>query len=180
MNRAKTRLTRFAGALLVSACCSCAETAPVTPSPPSLPSLPSVAGTYTLGLTRCSLSAEGPSERPMVFVCSSQNKWMLSQVDGDVTGTAVGLCAPFNWSGALTGKVTVAGTIEITTLTYRDSSSHSAIQTLTLSGSGVVDEAGFTGKFAGAYTSAAVFGSATGPVSSCESSQMPFRFSRQQ
>jgi hypothetical protein len=180
MNRTGAGLTRYGAALLVFACCGCSNGA--TPAAPSAAPIVSVSGSYALTLTRCGLPAEGPSERPMAFACSSQNKWTLSQDGSDVKGTAVSplQCAPFNWKGDLTGTVTKDGIIQITTLTYRDSSSHSTIQTLALSGSGVIDDAGFAGMFSGAYTSADVFGSATGPVDSCLGTLMPFRFSRQQ
>jgi len=161
-------------ALLV--CCGCSGSGPTEPS------LPSVAGTYSLDLTPCSLQGGSTPTVPIHFVCRSENRWTVSQTGTDISGisgSAAGQCAPFDWNGAFTAKVERSGKVEITALTYRDSSSHSAIQTLALAGSGTVDSAGFAGMVAGNYTSQSTFGSATGPVVTCHGTQMPFRFSRQ-
>lgn len=114
----------------------------------------------------------------MLFACESQNRWELSQTGSDVSGRAVGQCPPYNWTGNMTARVVGSRRIAIAALTYRDSSSHTEIQTLSVSGEGRIDGSGFSGMFAGDFTSTPVFGGVTGPVSACHGTQMAFRFSQ--
>lgn len=175
MGARRQRLLDRGWSIAFAACCGCSA------SPPSAPSTSTVAGSYSLSLTRCGLPREGTPAVPMIFVCSSENRWNLSQSGDEVSGRTEGQCPPFNWSGTLTGRTVAAGnSIVITALAYHDSSSHSQIQTLSLSGSGFMDVTGFSGSLRGDYSSQPVFGGAAGPVTTCHGTELPFRFSRQQ
>lgn len=155
-------------------------------SGPSAPSLPNVAGQYHLTVTPCSLPGKDAAQvedfPPLlpVFGVSSDPNWTLSQVGGNATGTASGQNPPLSWSGSLTAAVENAAKIEITTFTYRDSSSHGGIHRLSGIGEGFVDGSGIFGTLAGDYTSTPTFGGFVGETASCHGSQMPFRFSRLQ
>src|SRR5882672_10302749 len=107
-------------------------------SQPAAPSLASVAGVYNFTLTRCSLSGESanlvdnfpPFESSTIVPgTDSGTAWILAQIGSAVSGTTSGDVPPFGWSGSLTGTVVRSTTIEITTLTYRDASSHGGLHT---------------------------------------------------
>jgi hypothetical protein len=144
---------------------------------PAAPSVVSVAGVYKLAVVRCGLQGESTPEVAMVFPCGS-GTWTLSQTGDDVSGSTEGRCAPFNWTGTLTGKV-VSDRIEVAALAYEDATTHSEIRTLSVGGTVCLDSTGFTGRLSGDYTSTPTFGSARGPVAACHGGQMPFRFSRE-
>jgi hypothetical protein len=178
------RLVRWQiGALMCLACWSCSQ------SQPSAPSLASVAGIYkSLRVTRCNPSGASavsvedsfPPLEIFVFGPSVINPWTLSQVGGDVSGSTSGQVPPFHWSGTLTGRVVSADTIEITTLTYQDGSSHGGIHMLSGIGVASVDASGISGVFAGDYENTPTFGGISGTTMSCHGTQMAFRFSRTQ
>ena len=178
------RLARWEiGALTCLACWSCGQ------SQPSPPSLASVAGIYnSLTVTRCNSSGASaplvedsfPPLEIFVFGPSVINPWKLSQVGGDVSGSTSGQVPPFSWSGTLTGTVVSATKIEITTLSYRDSSSHGGIHTFSGIGEGSVDSAGISGALAGRYTNTPTFGGFFGDTATCDGVEMAFRFSRTQ
>lgn len=153
---------------------------------PSAPSLAAVAGIYNFTVTRCSLCGESadlvvdfpPFESSTIVPGrGSGTAWTLAQVGSDMSGTTSGEVPPFGWSGSLTGTVVSATKIEITTLTYRDSSSHGGLHTFSGTGSGVVDSTGISGALAGDFALTPTFGGFVGTTTTCHGAQMPFRFS---
>lgn len=167
---------RLAVLLVCSGCAADSATAPSSPPQP----LSLVPGSYVLSLTRCALPEEKGPDIQMSFVggCgASTNVWALAHTDVALSGTNSMSCPPFNSNGALAG--TLSGTtLDITSLTYQDGTSHTNVQKLTLSGRGTLDPTGFHGTFSGDYSSTPVFGGIAGPTSSCHGSAMPFQFTR--
>lgn len=166
----------YAGLCLV--CLGCSEPAP------SAPSLASVAGTFELTVARCGLPGEVAGQVDAflpphgLFVSSVRSPWTLSQSGSEVSGGTSGSVPPFSWGGTLTGRVTNASRIEISGLSYRDSSSHGGIQTLSGAGEAFIEPAGIFGNLTGDYTFTPTFaGVFAGSPSTCHGVQMPMRFS---
>ena len=145
-------------------------------SSPSEPSFPAVAGTYRLTLTRCSPATGAMTS--MQFLCSQQNKWTVTQAGNEISATNVGQCPPSNWTGGFSARFIGQRRVEITALNYRQSSSHTSIETVVLSGIAGLDATGFSGTLEGEHTSTPVFGGFAGPTVSCRA-QMPVQFIRQ-
>jgi hypothetical protein len=137
----------------------------------------SVSGAYNLTVTRCNLPQE-TAPVSMTFECGGSNVWTLTRNGSEVTGINNVQCAPFSSSGSLTGQVRADGAIEITTLQFRQSSSHTSVDTLSVKGTAAVDRFGYAGMFSGEFTSTPVFGGFAGPTSSCRGEGMPFQLLR--
>jgi len=146
---------------------------------PAEPDGLALGGVYSLALTRCGLAEESATQTAMTMVVPDQNFWTLAQSGERFSAQAVGSLPPFTWSGTLSGTVSSAGAIEITSLQYTDGCSHCPVQTLTASGQATSDSTGITGTLTGDYSSSPAFGGASGPTSSCHGSQMAFRLQRE-
>lgn len=177
MNTILTHRAIYAGLCL--ACVACSQPAPSEPSAAFVP------GTYELTITRCGVSGDLTPQVEASFPpfgpSSIQIPWTLSQTGSELSGSTSGSVPPFSWGGTLTGRVTSASRIEISSLSYRDSSSHGGSQRLSGTGVGTVDPASISGIFAGDYTFTPTFGGLfAGPSRTCQGVQMPMRFSRRQ
>jgi hypothetical protein len=107
------------------------------------------------------------------------NSWTFVESDRHFVGKSEGQSPPFNWKGQVSGKLVDRRVVEVTAFSYQDSSSHTEIRNLTSTGIGSLDGDEFAGTLAGSYTVTPVFGGVAGTTRSCDSTGMPFRFSRE-
>ncbi len=156
---------------------------------PPAPSLASVAGVYTLTVTRCAVSDEDTDPTvtfppfdlsAIVPGTGSGTAWTFTQTGSDVAARTSGAVAPFDWSGNFAATVVSASVMRISTLTYRDGSSHGGLHNFSGIGQGRVDGSGVSGALVGDYAVTSTFGGFQGSTSSCHGAQMLFRFSRTQ
>lgn len=169
--------SRVVAAMACLACSGCGA------SSPSAPSLLNSIDAYDLTLTRCLIAGE---EQPVVesFPLVSWSSatvgahgWTLSQSGEVLSGHLSVSDPPFGASGSVVGRVSRTQ-LQITNLSYEGGSSHSNAETLSLAGTAVPVEDGFSGTLTGDYTSTPVFGGFNGTTSACHGEQMPFTLTR--
>lgn len=143
-----------------------------SPSGPSAAPIPDVTGSYQLTVTPCSVDSSSSS--PSSFGLS----WNLSQQGNAVTGNLSTSNPPGYTSGSLHGSISRAGTLEISSLDFRSSSTHTGLTTLIGSGRGILDGDDLSGTVSGDWAFVPAFGGLGGDRVACHGASMPFRFSR--